>query len=204
MKAKVVCKLCNNRWMSDVETKAKWSLIPLIERANYPVRLTVEDQCAIALWLGLRSIVFDSSGIVPPEERYFTQAERESFAAGDVFLPENTHIWMSPYTTGPPRAYFEVTNGKLSANATNPSDRMHLMTCAIDQIVFQVWTGTAGFKVDFAKMHAVWGQMVVQLWPNEAGEDIHWPPAFQVGERNLLAFRDRLKPKLKNTEPVTT
>lgn len=53
--AKCVCETCNNQWMSDIETKAKPSLVEMIE--GHSVGLDQAQQEAVAKWLALKALV---------------------------------------------------------------------------------------------------------------------------------------------------
>src|SRR5688572_7597887 len=58
----LVCAKCNNGWKSDIESAAQPILTMLIERgmSAEPLTITAEEQYKIAIWLQLRSIIFDA------------------------------------------------------------------------------------------------------------------------------------------------
>jgi hypothetical protein len=88
---RVVCKSCNNGWMSDLQTKAKPILIQFLE--GQTPALTVVDQTAIAAWATMFSMVYEQADLehaaIPQEERTYFQ---------ERFLPpKNWFIWMGIY-----------------------------------------------------------------------------------------------------------
>lgn len=56
-KIKVPCKICNESWMSKIETDAIPTLTPLIE--GKPCQISIDDQCKIATWAALRAIIIE-------------------------------------------------------------------------------------------------------------------------------------------------
>lgn len=178
--------------MSDIETKAKDSLKPLIFPSG-PVLLTIEDQCAIALWATLRTMIFDS--VVAPKRRHFSDSERAALARGDTFIPDNTLIWLAFYNSPNHRAYFDVFNARTHNAEGDVLDRFHLMTCLVDQLAIQLVTRTAGFfELKLDELRQSWSEATVEIWPNPV-DDIRWPPKFYLGDSHFETFRDRFKPK---------
>jgi len=55
-KLRVVCIKCNNNWMSDLQTKAKFLLMPMIKYRKWSIS-SEEDTKIIASWITMFTIV---------------------------------------------------------------------------------------------------------------------------------------------------
>lgn len=61
-KARVVCKECNNGWMSDLESKhAKPVLTPLITGEVLGIPITQQEARSIALWIFKTAVIIDEA-----------------------------------------------------------------------------------------------------------------------------------------------
>jgi hypothetical protein len=58
--AKVVCRACNNEWLSEIDEAACAVLRPVI-RGEHEVRLTHEGQTAVAAWLYKSALILDAA-----------------------------------------------------------------------------------------------------------------------------------------------
>ena len=89
---KAVCALCNNGWMSDIEARAKPSLLDLVYGKGR--RLDCDDQRRLADWAALKSCVFDAlhpDGLgVPVEHRRRLSTYKKPAATGVA-------IWIGTY-----------------------------------------------------------------------------------------------------------
>jgi hypothetical protein len=85
---KVVCKLCNERWMSGMETAAK----PFIERMllGRRVEMNLAAIQATAAWITLKMVMFDCE---IESTATFTREDTLKFAA-DRQIPEGIQIWL--------------------------------------------------------------------------------------------------------------
>jgi hypothetical protein len=59
--AKVVCRPCNNEWLSRIDTAASEVLKPLIRGHGGSVQLDRDGQEAVAAWLFKTALIFDAS-----------------------------------------------------------------------------------------------------------------------------------------------
>src|SRR5262245_21759296 len=58
-KAGVVCRACNEGWMSGIESETKPILKPIIEQPRITRRLNLHQQSVLANWVALRAMIFD-------------------------------------------------------------------------------------------------------------------------------------------------
>jgi hypothetical protein len=73
-KLRVVCKNCNNEWMSGIEERAKPILTPLI--LGTQATLNYAEQTVVAAWIALKVIIGDHS---VPVDSAISQEARTSF-----------------------------------------------------------------------------------------------------------------------------
>lgn len=73
IKVGVVCKSCNNSWMSDLETDNKVAIQAMIN--DDACSLTTKDQMQLSRWSVMKAMVVDAINAKGP---FFTTARRES------------------------------------------------------------------------------------------------------------------------------
>lgn len=95
MRVGVVCRPCNNGWMSRLEALAKPILLPLIKGET--AVLGARAQATIASWAVKTAMVFEYTLGKDPRI-YWRQEEREAFAAPPHVPPPDTVIWIAGYS----------------------------------------------------------------------------------------------------------
>lgn len=189
------CRSCNNRWMSELETRAIPILTPMIQ--GQATTLTSESCRTLAQWMIKTSIMFEFLQRRP--RRYFTRGDRIGiyqnlavprmmlFLARYIPRTEPTSGWFHEY---PIPLVMTTPEGKLDAEA-------YAATFAIGQLVIQVFTHR--YRLPTVRFHTPgdWNDASVQVWPNRLGQEKNWPPQLLLDEENLLLFSRRwaeLKP----------
>ena len=191
-RTRLVCQQCNNEWMSDVEQCAQPLLVPFIHTSRHHGPLTAEEHCALAAWVTLRSMVFESRH---PEDRwaYYSDEDRRSFAHADpMFPPDNTLIWMGPFD-GPRNSADYFIDNYIS---TRETVGVHNTTIILDQvaIAFSTWKGVRR-RIDWKRFNADgWNDVVRLIWPACRGKPVYWPPPRYLTLSMLQTLRDRLAP----------
>jgi len=190
---RVVCRPCNEGWMSRVESAAKPELTSLIHFAVGVRPVTVEAQLILSVWATLRSMVFES--LLPAERRLFTQPQREAFKAmlepdedpNRAFqFPVRIFVWLTMLTGAETNARLNVTTGR---NSDQPGTDVHLANFSIGQAYFQVlaFGDSAAFgDLDKARMH----EATTRLWPARDA-DLRWPPQYRLDVADWPAFAQR-------------
>lgn len=111
---RVVCKTCNETWMSQIEEAAKPILIPLIlGRAG---RLDQEVQAKLATWVTLKVMVAEQN---KREEAVFSEEERNLFMR-ERAIPSGVSIWIARCFSPLWRNAFLRCSGQLAFSATLP------------------------------------------------------------------------------------
>lgn len=91
MKVPVVCRRCNNEWMSSIEQKARPFLTPLI--TGQPVTLDQSAQRSVAEWVALKVMVYEQqfteAAVVPGQDRDLFKALR--------VIPRSFKIWVAAH-----------------------------------------------------------------------------------------------------------
>lgn len=176
---RVVCKQCNEGWMSDVETFCKSIVHPLLV-TPHPGVIDVQDQCSFAIWASLRSMVFDS--LAPERKRYYSQSERVAFCLSDPFdPPADTHIWITQFI-GMAQARFKVFT-EISAAKDNG---LHICTFTINKLAAALVT-SKGPERKVPKISSRSADTFLQIWPTD-GTGIEWPPLNHLTDETLDTF----------------
>lgn len=206
---RVVCRGCNNTWMSELETAAK----PLLEAMllGHRTELTTADQDAVGRWVALKMMVTDLS---VPSESVFTRAERESFRANPA-VPNGMKIWLfgygginwrsalrlESYLASTVRGADPLT---IASWADVPREGLHKNTRGMTLgfgclLVFAFFTRVADFEevapVDFEGS-------VAHLWP-QRHTSIVWPPGPLINERDADFVSRRLERAWQSPRSVT-
>jgi hypothetical protein len=87
VKARVVCKQCNNGWMSLLESKVRPFLTPLI--LGQLTTISVEGLSIVARWLVMKFMVIEFLRPIPP---IALQSERLAIMQGDI--PPTWQLWL--------------------------------------------------------------------------------------------------------------
>ena len=188
-KARVVCRPCNNTWMSDIECQhAKPVMGPLIAgKINIPIRET--EARSLALFAFKTAIVVDQTQ--RHREPFFSPRIRHSFRK-NLDIPDNVRMWLCADAASS-EGRFDVRgsyySGKLSP--TYPL-QLNVLTCCLGFFAFQVLTakhfGSEGFAcpLDFE-------DLVVPFWPSVPPAFV-WPPKRGiVSVEQFHRFADRWK-----------
>jgi hypothetical protein len=86
----MVCKPCNEGWMSGIEGRARPILEPLIlDRPVQPI--SHEDQALIALWATLRSVVIEYTAL---DGLRASTADQRRFLYKAQMIPLRTRVWI--------------------------------------------------------------------------------------------------------------
>ena len=170
-KARVVCKKCNETWMSDIENDhAKPVLTPLVTgQTNIPI--TKESAASIALFAFKTAIVLDHANRTRPGP-FFSLHIRHGFRKHRL-IPPFVQMWMCGYADHRSITHIRTIYHKGKSD-TGYALELYTCTCAFGYFTFQVLavkqTGNFGirslapFKVDLA----------VPFWP-QIPNGFVWP-----------------------------
>lgn len=175
---KVVCKRCNETWMSGMETMAKPRLIPLIK--GQPTLLNDRDRQMVADWIMLKVLIAEHTAYSDfPAEPLYSKEDYEYFMLLRQ-LPFGVRIWIGHHTgTKWKSAIFGHSAGILPPHVPPPEPPMppkntHAITLGIGSLLIHVLMTTAEPVYSWLTM----GSLVPPfrlLWPLTP-EDIRWLP----------------------------
>ena len=170
-KAKVVCRRCNNGWMSDMESKhAKPAMTGLI-RGNEEATITKSHARSIALFGFKTAVIFDhmQRGRVP----FFPQRARYRFRQC-LAIPFNVSMWLA--------GFLPIGKGEVHTSyhdgTSESGNRLELYVCtyAVGHLAFQVvaarQTGLTLFSPGDGFEH-----LAIPFWPR-LRLGTRWPPNY--------------------------
>jgi hypothetical protein len=200
--ASVVCRPCNNDWMSQIDKLTKPVLAPILKTNADPRTLSPVDCATLASWMTVKSVVLDSYAYRYHGQRavFFTPAQCAYVKTRNV-PPSNVTIWLGRMTKRGP------TSGNLRATLYTRFAAQHLAnltafvcTLKINEVWIQLIarrTKLRGFRVpkgiQFTTQptSGTWDDLVVEIWPN-IPDAVDWPLPHSLGDDsvfNLLANR---------------
>jgi hypothetical protein len=197
--ARVVCRACNNGWMSKLEADAKPSIRSMI--VNLPTRLDSGQQLLIARWAIKSAMVAES---VQYGENSFTQDERELIRGG-VTIPIRPRVSLASYDMSQPNATrYTRGQGVVNKNGELFAD-FYAHTIQIGHLVLSI-RGTPTFDpTENNSLGAVARPrlMEIPVWPPV--EVCEWPPARILSESDFIEYSggNNLEPSKPGTAPLS-
>jgi hypothetical protein len=166
MKARVVCKKCNEGWMSKLESEhAEPAMSDLILAKD--VLISESRAKSIAVFAFKTAVVVDHMGRDKP---FYTTTARREFAHS-LTIPRNVNIWLAglfPMSSGRcnslyPEIYFEAPRYL----------KLNVCTFAVGHLVFQV-VGAQYIEIPDFGPKPGFEHLAVPIWP-PIQQDIGWP-----------------------------
>lgn len=170
LKLKVVCRVCNNGWMSAVESSAK----PFIEPMILGRRVTLDKaaQKSVATWIALKMMVFEQQDWT---RAVFTRSQTLSFAM-DRSPPEHFKIWLcrcqdSYAGVRMSRGFASLFKSAEEAVGKAKNANTQTVTFGIGQlIIFAVHSQLPDLDIGRVRQ-----SFAKQLWPSYRAS-LTWPP----------------------------
>jgi hypothetical protein len=197
--ANVVCKPCNEGWMSSLESKlAKPAMADLI-RGHHNIRISPERAQDVARFAFKTAVIVDHMGPNPP---FFLKSVRRRFARS-LSIPRNVVIWFGRYQP--------LGSGRFSGNyhAATPSAsesiQLYVCTYAVGHLFFQVVAADLPRNFpSFTPYPESFKYLSIPLWPT-LSSDFIWPPKSSLQRDDFETFAERWKKLrlLESQNPVT-
>jgi hypothetical protein len=171
LKAKVVCKSCNEGWMSNMESQhARPAMERLITGVDTQFTFSHLRANRIALFAFKTAVIIDHMSRGNPP--FFCRSNRYRFAATGA-IPTNVQMWFA--------GFLPMRSGRINADyreATVPRMgrlKLYICTYAIGHFVFQVVSAkyTRGIR-SFSPI-AGFEHLSIPFWPTLATKT-RWPP----------------------------
>jgi hypothetical protein len=188
LKAKVVCKSCNEGWMSNLEDKhAKPAMADLILGKTKGVTFSLSRCRAMARFAFKTAIILDQMG---RGDHFFTRPVRHHFAKS-LSIPSNVSMWFAGYFF----AGSGYSNVLYYDGEPMPGHKikLYVATYSIWHLIIQV--AVAEYKVGMRSFSPKPGfeYLAVPFWPGMYG-GIQWPPQDVIRTpEQLNSFANRWK-----------
>lgn len=193
LKAKVVCTLCNNRWMSVLENNHMKPAIGELLLGNKSATLHAKEIAAIAAYAFKTTVIANHKKL--REVPFFAPADRFRFKK-TLRLPEGMQIWIACRKSTKYTGMWVSRFGKLDRK--HPFGfRYYMCTWNFCNFVFQTLCGKWENKrrkntMPFPQLpqDPFWSKASIQIWPPD-GNSVNWPPSLYIGDDMFEAFTDR-------------
>jgi len=159
-----VCSRCNSGWMSDLESRAKPLLVPLMEGDTVIVELSYQDRALLGRWAAKTAFLLNRSSnfhdLVPDEHFRYLYDNQEGLPERVIALGQQHHgdrdfYWMqgSMWHVSPTENPFSGDVAKLGASA-------YKMTLQFGKLLLLVanWPHS-GYR------YGLWKGIHLALWP---------------------------------------
>jgi hypothetical protein len=189
-KASVVCKKCNETWMSDIEEEhAKPALTPLIT-GNINIAIDKEKAHWIALFSFKTAVILDHSSR-DRDSPFFEKESRHSFRK-TLSIPTNVQMWLCPFRGHRGNGAF-LTLYHQPELSTGENWLMYVCTFAIGNVAIQVVALKGKTERAFLRPNTGFEFLATPFWPALEPNYI-WPTGHVLRSRenfNSLAERWR-------------
>lgn len=190
--AELVCKDCNEGWMSDLESAAADILEPMMLGNAHA--LDVAEQGIVALWAAKMTMVWEA---VHPYVRAVSDEDYEH-----VFRwrspPAGWRVWIAAYGGSAWNTYYFKHPLRLTLAGVHHADpapvraeevNAHLSTFGVRAFVFQTF---GAFHLDIRRPAALHERRLARylrsIWPAEGF--VHWPPDATLDDATLDALTE--------------
>jgi len=200
-KLPVVCKECNNSWMSALSFKAK-ERFGRTMLSGEPFTLGTRDATILAAFTFMKGAV--TNHLTNHEyEPFFTKAARERFRTS-LQLPPMLKMWFAAFQ-GKARI---ITRSNFAIISTSEPGRLYGMefgsfTYVVGQLALQFlaprWKHVShrGKPLLSLTPNAYWEPATVMFWPHRRDDLVSWPPMKYIGDDMIQAFIERFNSPVK-------
>lgn len=192
-KTKVVCKTCNNTWMSNLENESKAAFAGMI-RDGTEISVLSRGASLLAAFAFKCAVVADHAE--PHEGPFFSRFARRRFRESRQ-IPPGVRMWLAAFHDPVGRRGL-YTNYSTSPTLEQFSDlKFYVFTFLAGHLAFQLhatkWTKLhkQGTPIPVVEPKADWdARVAAQFWPN-VGSPIAWPPPLYLDGDALQQFTYR-------------
>jgi len=196
-KTKLVCKPCNEGWMSDLEGAAKATLSGIIQHGA-PVSLLGRGVESLAAFAFKCAVVADHMNARPP---FFSPHVRNRFRE-HLEIPDGIRMWIAAFqgisrASGRFNSYYALPNNKHVGELD-----FFVFTYAAGHLAIQVvaprWKRFHLYGGELPRVVAdsLWDPAAIEFWP-ASGFPLPWPPSHYLDDETFLAFTDRFSRTMK-------
>lgn len=196
--AKVVCKSCNNGWMSQLEAAAKPIVLGLMNRSFRA--LGPKEQCAIATWATKVCMIAEW---IKSDKIHVTQEERDTLK-NTRNPPKGWGLWIANYAGG---SWAHLTVFQHRGNLFSPvvpqaGGKMHYGQSTIfgmKKVIFLVISSNFPGLVEQVGSRINGAPSIAQIWPQAHAKSILWPPELALDDNGVKYLANILSsPRILN------
>ena len=186
-KAGVVCKPCNETWMSELEEKdAKLILSPLIT-GQFKGGLDQDAGGSIARYAFKTAVVLDHAN--RKNDPFFSQQLRNEFRE-TRFIPSFVRIWMCSFPSNRPKAHYRTVYHD-SQTPLGYRFLTYVCTFALGNVAIQVAAIKQSGNAEFVSTVDLPKDLAVPIWP-AIPRNLIWPHhRFLKGDSDFSLFATR-------------
>ena len=177
LKARCICKQCNEGWMSALENSAKPILEPMFH--DSPSAIDSVQQRAIAVWTIKTAMVFEC---VKRDSAFYSTQDRCHLLNSSA-PPPDTLIWIGRYVNS--QSLFVENHYLSNPKPTSVLGEGCATTFAVGRLVIQSFTvrrstNGEGKRIVVDIKNGQWDHLLIQVWP-VLERVICWPPSLDFG-----------------------
>ena len=184
MKTKVVCELCNNRWMSSMERDAAEPAMTDLILGNPIGELSRKRARGLSLFAFKTAVIANRS--LPASEFFFTQSERYAFRKS-LTIPRDVTMFLvgMENVKGGGIGSFNV----LYPKGSRPKLSLNICSFWVGQLGFQVVSARALMAQKFESLPAT-SDLTVRFYP-DLEPQIRWPRKRVLSAQAFHDFSNR-------------
>lgn len=190
--AKVVCKQCNEGWMSNLESQHAKPAMEHLIRYGSPLSLLRTGIASIAAFAFKSTIIAYYMRRTGPKT-LFPLAVRRRFAAS-LTIPDGVQMWLSSLAKreGRTTGIFQGHTFKTPHGTVNGFE-LYVFTFGAGHLVIQVavsrWTKNFLRRNSFPRItkNPYWDNLATPFWPSN-GTPVLWPPPKHLSDEMIDTF----------------
>jgi hypothetical protein len=171
-KLRVVCQICNNSWMSELEGEVKPILIKVLGRET--IELYAKEQEILARWIAMKAIIGEHSEkethITPSEDRRLLRLEKR--------IPEYFAIYIGVHNTNSDSAWLRISQ-TIALSPEGPSPPLGRLKRNMQSIAFicgSLFVFVFAVREDSIEpTKFLQLKKLIRIFPNQS-EVVKWPP----------------------------
>jgi hypothetical protein len=182
---RTVCRLCNNEWMNDLETKNKPLIGCLMDDFSAP--LDASQQSLLAAWAMKTAMVSDSVN-TRSRSLFYERSECEKLRLSYT-IPERTSIWIGRYVGD--GFSLDGTDIGITVPEVPQVKKGHVTTILVGHFAIQVLA--VRFLPEYKSTVKVmpktgqWDDLLLNIWPI-GSRPVAWPPPLSFTKSGSLSI----------------
>lgn len=183
--AKVVCRACNNTWMSAIEQKHAEPVLTALIEGKEVVPISASRARSLAIFTFKTAVVLDYAHKAS-NESFFSSRIRTAFRQ-HLTIPNYTNMWMAGFQGNRAKVALHSAHYSGQLTPTQPIS-MYVFTCALGHLVLQLAHVKAFGVFQFEPREGL--EMMVRFWP-DVPKNLTWPfPANLTTKEEFVALEN--------------